>query len=124
MRTAIRPITCLYSHYIELQLRIPMLLRPKVKRRRGDFVHHRFRMPILCQVHRLDVALAGITTFHSNVIELGCSVDRQLSIIFLSTSGTNYPAELPLGCTERAQQRAPAAIALLAQNAPTRLSVA
>src|SRR6266571_5518547 len=100
-----------------------MLLRPKVKRSRGDFVHHRFRAPILCQVHGLDVALASVTTLHSDVVELGCSVDGQLPIILLSTAGTNNPAKLPFGDTEGAQQRAPGAIALLAQNAQTRLPV-
>lgn len=100
-----------------MEFDVSMLLRPEIERDGGEFVDERIGEPVLGEVDGFDVGVAGVAALHANVGQLGGGVDRKPDRVFLSTSGTDKAAKLPLREAESAEQAAPAAVALLAEYA-------
>jgi len=60
--------------------------------------------------------MAALAGFDANVVELAGGVYRQLVDILFAASGTQDPAEVPLGRAERADKGAFSAIAFFTQH--------
>src|SRR5258708_27161976 len=106
-------------HQIALQLHVSLLLRPQVERDRRHLIYDRFGQPALRKVHRLDVALAAVASFHADVLEFLRGVDRELRVILFPASLTDDPPELPFRQAKRTHQRTLAAVSHRTQNTQT-----
>ena len=82
---------------VRLQLGVAVLLGPEIEGHRGDLVNEWLGQSVFCKVNRLQIGLAGVTTFHPNVIKFGRRVHREFGMIFFSAAGAKDAAELPLG---------------------------
>jgi hypothetical protein len=98
-------------------------LSPKIKRSGSDFVDHWVCVAALGKIYALDVRLAGIAALHPNLGKLARGVYRKLLVIFFAAVWTCDAEEVPLGKTERAQQRPERSVSLWTQNAGTGLSL-
>ena len=79
-------------------------------------------MAIVRQIDCFDVAVAGIAGFNPNVRKLGCGVDGEFLHIFFTACRGQKSSERPLSGTQRADQRAFAAVPFWPQDSTTRLA--
>ena len=107
-----------------MEFGVTALLRPEIEWDRGEFVDHRIGQAIFREINRLKVDVAGVAALDAHVGKLISSIDREFGLVFLAASSTDDAAELPFAQTQTADQVAPRAIALLAENADTGLAIA
>ena len=74
-------------------------------------------MAVSGEIHRLDISLAYVARFYSDVIDPGGGIDRLLVLVSLAAVRAHDPAILPFGGAQRADQAALCAISLAAQDA-------
>src|SRR6266496_2457006 len=104
----------LHSQQIALQFGVAVLAGPQIERSRSEFVDHWLGAAVFREVDGLEVCLAGIATFHANVVEVAGRKDREILVVLLAASGTYDSAKLPFGKAERADHRSRTAIPHLA----------
>src|SRR6266568_3667125 len=97
----VRPYNSLHSQQIALQLGIAVIAGPQIEGSRGQFVNEWLSATVLGHIHGLDVGLAGVATFHANVIEVSGRIHREILVVLLAASGADDAAKLPLGKTKR-----------------------
>ena len=85
-----------------MEFGVPVFLRPKVERDGRELIHQRLREAVFCEVNRLDIGLAGIATFDSDMRKGFSGVDRKLRVIFLAASRADDAAKFPFSQTESA----------------------
>ena len=81
-----------------------MLLRPEIERDGGEFVDERISESVFREVDGFNVGVAGVAALHADVGQFVGGVDRELELVFLSTSGADKAAKFPLRETEPAEQ--------------------
>src|SRR6266536_6559078 len=116
------PIRLLHSQQIILQLGVTVLARPKIEWNRCQFVDQRLGVSIFCEVHSLDVGLAGIAAFHTNEIELARCKHRECFLVLLATAGAHDAPKLPFSQAEGTDHGSGSTIAHLAHDAEARLA--
>src|SRR5207244_12347247 len=106
---------------VRLQLRVPLLYRPKTPRDRRKFIYYRDGVAVLGQIDRLNVVAAGVASLDSDVVELVCRVNDKLFDVFFSTGRTQHALKVPFVRTKTANERTLSSITLLPQDASLRL---
>lgn len=90
-----RLVKLLDPQEVRLQLRIPILYRPKAQRDRRQFIYYRNCVAVLRQIDRLNVVTAGIARLDSHVVKLVCRVNDKLFDVFFSTGWTQHALKVP-----------------------------
>src|SRR4051812_49213628 len=105
---------------IRAHFRVLMLRRPQAQGDGGELVDHGDGAAVLRHVDRLDVVMAGVARFDADVRVLLGDVDGELFDVLLAAGGAYDAPEVPLRGTERADQRALAAVSHGSQDAHLR----
>jgi hypothetical protein len=81
---------------IRLQFHISVFVGPEIQGYGCEFVDHRHRETILCEVDCLDVMAARIASFNANVVEQRRCINRELIDSFFSARGADESSAGPL----------------------------
>ena len=85
------------AEYVCLHLHVAMFLRPQVQRNCRELVYDWHSIAVLCEINGLDVTAARVACFNPDMAELLRGVNRKLLDAILTASGTQDPANWPLG---------------------------
>src|SRR5271163_1899512 len=91
----------LNSEQIRSNFCVAVFLRPKIERKRREFVDHGHRMPVLRHVHSLDVRVACIAGLHAHRRNFLRAVNGEFVYVLLAASRTDESPVVPFRRAQR-----------------------
>src|SRR5436189_2453021 len=98
------------AQQIQLDLFIPALLRPRVQRRRGDFVDERDGEAEAAEIDAFQVALAGVADLDAHVLQVRPRKITELPLVVLAAGRTDNTSKWPRCETSRAHEKPAASV--------------
>jgi hypothetical protein len=98
-------------------------LCPQIEWNKGEFIDERIGESVFREVDGLEIGAAGIAALDADVREAFGAINRKLGAILFLASRADGAAVFPFSKTKTTEQIA-ASVALLAQNACGRLTMA